>query len=568
VLLDRIYNKVKLPSEVEFDELKPSFSIFQAFSTNDFVNLHDIASSIRYSGKLKKKKDAIDKIMTARGFVKFASGTNRVIYRPIEFNDIIVKVPVDHTALTDNPAEFINQQMLKPFCSKIFEVAPEGTMLSAERGRPITHTQEFLNIASDVYDIITNYFIGKYVMADFGTNYFMNWAVFKRGPGIIDFPYVYPMDGGKVFCTHVKREDPSRTPCMGHIGYDDGFNELICDKCGRRYNARDLSIKTDSIKIIGGNKIMKSNERIILRCGDQIIKEVGGEKSNQLDDGVDKIDISKLVAPKVDGPVPHKYDVETKTVNEGKGFRLLEVEPKVNKNYQSFIAKKEEITPLKKVIVIEDKVVTQEEYDSVPKLKDVVGTKLKLVADNEMVRMKDEISLKPIDNNVIDKGDKVDFSKLVVAKDEIKIKAEDKAAVSDGITIRATIDTSTGKILGSEIIKETPEEIKADSNVDESIYTIMDNKLKKESVEEFVNSFEGDTFNCVSIENDDDEDDDIVPVELDEDYQKIQDTINPTLNEDESLMDRLQNMANDPNSIFVKNLKKEEQNDKYNNESK
>ena len=47
--------------------------------------------------------------MRRRGFVKFAAGTNRVVYRPVESDTFVIKVAYDAIGLGDNPKEFRNQ---------------------------------------------------------------------------------------------------------------------------------------------------------------------------------------------------------------------------------------------------------------------------------------------------------------------------------------------------------------------------------------------------------------------------------------------------------------------------
>ena len=58
----------------------------------DIQSLHNIASSIRYSSKIELKYKEIDKIMKARGFKKFHSGTNRIVYSYLEDKSFLVKL--------------------------------------------------------------------------------------------------------------------------------------------------------------------------------------------------------------------------------------------------------------------------------------------------------------------------------------------------------------------------------------------------------------------------------------------------------------------------------------------
>ena len=70
------------------------------------------------------------------------------------------------------------------------------------------------------------------------------------GPVIIDFPYVYELDGAKLKCQTplLNSFTGMMEPCGGDIDYDAGFNRLICTKCGREYKAMDLAKETKDVK--------------------------------------------------------------------------------------------------------------------------------------------------------------------------------------------------------------------------------------------------------------------------------------------------------------------------------
>lgn len=40
----------------------------------------------------------------------------------------------------------------------------------------IHHEDEFKHMAEDVFHVLVNFIIGKYVLEDVGTKYFMNWG--------------------------------------------------------------------------------------------------------------------------------------------------------------------------------------------------------------------------------------------------------------------------------------------------------------------------------------------------------------------------------------------------------
>ena len=237
-LLSILYSKEKSPLEFKFDSMWIP-SMYNFLTPQDIAELHYLASSAKFSSKIDFKYKEIDRIMTNRGFKKFHCGTNRIVYSYLEDQSFLVKIALDKVGLTDNPAEYRNQFLLKPFVTKVFEVSPCGTVATVERVEPITSRQEFMSVAEDIFDLMNQCIIGKYVLEDVGTNYFMNWGLRKGfGAVLLDYTYVYELDGNKLFCNKV--EPITGEVCNGVIDYDSGFNNLICSKCGKRYLAKSL----------------------------------------------------------------------------------------------------------------------------------------------------------------------------------------------------------------------------------------------------------------------------------------------------------------------------------------
>lgn len=237
------------PAEFDFDILQGP-SVYNLFTQADIEELYRIATSLKLSSKLEKKKVMIDEIMTRRGFVKFNAGTNRIVYKFLEDQSFLAKVAIDRVGLSDNPAEYVNQNLLKPFVTKVFSISHNGVLGLVERVQPIVNPNEFLAVANDVFDMITNKIIGKYVLEDIGVSYFMNFGIRTGfGPVLLDYPYLYELDGNKLYCT---KEDPvTLLSCDGEIDYDEAYDKLICKKCGKRYMALELgtSIKNKDIEI-------------------------------------------------------------------------------------------------------------------------------------------------------------------------------------------------------------------------------------------------------------------------------------------------------------------------------
>lgn len=228
-----------------FENIFPPCRILNLLSMEDIMQLNKIAKSKKLSSRPAEKLNMIKDIMWRRGFKRLSSGTNRICFKFMEDQSFVVKIAYDSVGLSDNLNELYNQELIKPFCTKVFDVTPCGTVGMFERVRPIRNREEFQSIAYDVFDIIVNEFVGKYVLADIGTKFFMNWGV-RQGmfPVILDFPYIYELDGVRIHCN---RPDPSSPYgfCGGDIDYDEGFNHLVCTKCGKTFLASDLKLAAE-----------------------------------------------------------------------------------------------------------------------------------------------------------------------------------------------------------------------------------------------------------------------------------------------------------------------------------
>lgn len=278
-VLNLLYTKRKSPLEFNFDLLTAP-PLLSLLTLQDIFELNRIARSVKLSGKIEEKYRLIDQIMCSRGFVKLHAGTNRVVYRFIEDQRFVVKVAVDRVGLGDNPAEYKNQFLLKPFITKVFEVSPCGTVGLFERVDAIMSREEFLSVADDIFNLITKFFVGKYILEDFGSHYFMNWGTRREyGPVLLDFPYVYELDGNKLYCNAPVVPGRRDVLCGGQLDYDGGFNNLICTKCGRPYQARDLKkAEEQKLIIVGGKKTM----RVQIKVGKDIILDSGKKRMSKV----------------------------------------------------------------------------------------------------------------------------------------------------------------------------------------------------------------------------------------------------------------------------------------------
>ena len=268
-VLDILYAKKYNPLEFDFDAMQIP-PMWYYLSPDDVNRLREIATSIRLNSKIQQKYKMIDDIMKPRGFKRFSAGTNRIVYNYLDDTRFLVKIAVDRVGMQDNPLEFKNQHLLKPFVTKMFYMSPCGTVAFVERVFPVKTKDEFLEIADDVFEILVNKILGKYVVEDVGARYFMNWGIRRgTGPVLLDYPYVYKLDGSKLYCNKII--DPiTKEPCNGEIDYDEGFNHLVCMKCGKVYMATDLRDNNSdnrTIIIKGGKQSMK----IEIKKGDNVV---------------------------------------------------------------------------------------------------------------------------------------------------------------------------------------------------------------------------------------------------------------------------------------------------------
>ena len=288
-LIRSLYRKQVPISEFKFDNLC-SYPLLSYIHPQAIFQLNKIARSIKYQSKPKEKIKLFDAILKPYLFKRIAAGTNRVVYKHLNDQSIVLKVALDKVGLNDNPSEYRNQRFLKPFVTKCFEISPCGTVGIFERVQPITSRYEFKTISDDVFALL-NKMIGKYILEDIGTKYFMNYGLRENfGPVLLDYPYMFELDGRKIHCNN---PDPfTGVPCNGEIDYDDGFNNLICTKCGKVYLATELQKDMDQNNVVIDPVQYEKGEIIRMKVG--IVKRKYDERGNvvgevyrkEMDDGI------------------------------------------------------------------------------------------------------------------------------------------------------------------------------------------------------------------------------------------------------------------------------------------
>ena len=207
-----------------------------------------IATSAKLAGISKRHKiDMMSEVLRPKGFIYMTAGTNRVVFRNDYDQSFLLKIGFDSTGINDSLREFHNQEVLKPFVPKVFDVSARGTIGLVERVHPILNRAEFASVAGQIFDILNKKILGKYVLEDIGTDFFKNWGLRDGfGPVLLDYPYVYEIDGSKLVCN---KPLPDGTLCKGFIEYDEGFNTLVCELCGRRHTAKSLAKNNGAILI-------------------------------------------------------------------------------------------------------------------------------------------------------------------------------------------------------------------------------------------------------------------------------------------------------------------------------
>lgn len=213
--------------------------LFSYFTVQDIAELNKIAKSPYYHGKMNEKYDKIKEIMWRRGFVLIGGGTNRRAFECVYDPRVVAKVATDSVGFTSNLKEYVNQNVLKPFCNKIFEVTPCGTLALIEKVVPIKDAFEYTKYCREIYDILFMKFRNNEIaMDDIGCNALKNWGYRQNfGPVLLDYPTMYVADLKKRSCKALI----NGKLCNGTLDYDDGFNNIVCTECGTTYKSVTLS---------------------------------------------------------------------------------------------------------------------------------------------------------------------------------------------------------------------------------------------------------------------------------------------------------------------------------------
>ena len=250
--------------------------------------LYEFMTSAKLTNNPQLRFKLTNELLLPWGFKPLASGTNRRAFYCTYDPGIIIKIASDAVGQKDNQSEFVIQQMLRPFCPKIFDVAGDGAIALSERGEPMTeHDYKFV-WANEIFDLLFSLLARGYILEDVGSNFYKNFGIrMGFGPMLWDFPYVYKLDWRKLIC---QKPDPiTGEPCGGEIDYDynKGMSEIICTKCGARYSAKYLadSMPAEAFSFVNRERRCIRVGRfdnqfdVFVRKGDQIIATFTNETS-------------------------------------------------------------------------------------------------------------------------------------------------------------------------------------------------------------------------------------------------------------------------------------------------
>ena len=100
-IIERMKSKTTTIDQFNYDALSAP-PLLSLLTYDDIEYFKRLATSIKYSAKIDFKYKEIDRIMKMRGFVKLGGGTNRVVYRHLEIDTIVVKIAIDDVGMIEN----------------------------------------------------------------------------------------------------------------------------------------------------------------------------------------------------------------------------------------------------------------------------------------------------------------------------------------------------------------------------------------------------------------------------------------------------------------------------------
>lgn len=278
-------------TEEDWDKMtKPPLTTYVPAPVID--QLRSIVNNVKLMNNPSKKYDLVNKLFANIGLKPLASGTNRRTFYCTYDPTIVIKIASDRVGKSDNLSEFTLQKLIKPFCTKSFDVTPDGVVALVERVETMKEADFKKVYASDVFDFTFEILRRGYVMEDIGGNFYKNWGIrFGFGPVILDYPYIFELDWAKLRCSH--KDVHTGYLCDGYLDYDydKGMSEIICTKCGTRYTAKYLARRIEAKTLLERINRKRDNEmalldtdfKVVIKKGDQIVKRCYNETDTVVD---------------------------------------------------------------------------------------------------------------------------------------------------------------------------------------------------------------------------------------------------------------------------------------------
>lgn len=219
------------------------------FTPQDVKFIEDMAISPMYTTHPKEKYHILDEFMKDRGFKTEIGGTNRRFYSSVEFPQFGAKLSTSIEGFKNNVDEFRVQHIVKPYCTKVYDVTQSGAIALDEVGiRLDKHT--IPDYGGQIFDIVDIVFKRRGIaMTDIGIATPKQWVLRRNfGPILCDFPSMVLLDPKKCYCTRMVKRGGMKVPCNGVIDFDIGFNKMECKVCGQKYEIKSLMATEDVSK--------------------------------------------------------------------------------------------------------------------------------------------------------------------------------------------------------------------------------------------------------------------------------------------------------------------------------
>lgn len=278
-------------TEEDWDKMsKPPLTTYVPAPVID--QLRSIVNNVKLMNNPSKKYELVNELFATIGLKPLASGTNRRTFYCTYDPTVVIKIASDRVGKSDNLSEFTLQKLIKPFCTKSFDVTPDGVVALVERVETMKEADFKKVYASDVFDFTFEILRRGYVMEDIGGNFYKNWGIrFGFGPVILDYPYIFELDWTKLRCSH--KDVHTGYLCDGYLDYDydKGMSEIICTKCGTRYTAKYLARRIEAKTLLEKINRKRDNEmalldtdfKVVIKRGDQIVKRCYNETDTVVD---------------------------------------------------------------------------------------------------------------------------------------------------------------------------------------------------------------------------------------------------------------------------------------------